>query len=681
MYRLSTDVGGTFTDGILLDEATGQVRASKVSSTPSNPAIGTIECLEQFEIPLAEASFLVHGTTVVINALIESKGAQTALITSQGFRDVLEIGRQNRTNMYDALYTKPTPLVPRRLRYEVKGRVDGSGKVLVPLGKEALPGLIAELKAQGIQAVAVCLINAYAAPEMEREIEEIIREHYPEVSVSTSHNITRRYYEFERTSTTVQNAYVMPVVQKYLTQLEEDLARRDYKNVLQIMQSNGGVMTSAVAREMCIGMVESGPAAGAMGAAQLAGLVGHGNIIAYDMGGTTAKAAIIVDGLPETADQYEVDGRPILLPVVDLREIGAGGGSIAWRDEAGALHVGPRSAGAEPGPACYLRGGTEPTVTDANLHLGLLNPDYFLGGNMAIDPGPAKEAIQGLAQACNLDVDEMALGIIDIVNTNMAGLLQSMTIKRGYDPRDFALVAFGGAGPIHAAAIAKELNVPTVIVPMHSGVFSAWGMLMTDLRHDFALTHISSVAQADTDEINGIMGGLETKIREIFKTENVAPEMIRVIHEVDLRYYGQEHALTIPVSDRVDAKELAAAAARFDEQHLAVYGHNGPDEPKEIVTLKVTGIGQVKKPDLMKIEAGGKEPPKEAKRGRRKVYRGQGRYADFDIYIRENLKAGNSFPGPAVVEEVTATAVVEEGQSCRVDEYGNLIITIDKERS
>ncbi len=382
MYRLGTDVGGTFTDGVLLDETTGRIAVSKVSSTPENPAIGTIQCIERFAIPLDQASFLAHGTTVVINALIEGKGAKTALITTKGFRDVLEIGRCNRTEMYDALYRKPRPLVPRRLRLEVNERVAADGTVVVPLDLNEVARLVEVMRRDGVESIAVCLLNAYSNSKHEEEIGTFLASHYPEATVSLSHQITRRYYEYERTSTTVQNAYVMPVVRKYLKSLEQELEARRFKNVLQIMQSNGGVMASPVARDIPIAMVESGPAGGAIGAAQLAGLLGYRNVISYDMGGTTAKTSIITDALPETTDQYLVEGRPILLPVVDLREIGAGGGSIAWIDEAGALHVGPQSAGAAPGPACYQRGGTEPTVTDANLVLGILDPEYFLGGEM-----------------------------------------------------------------------------------------------------------------------------------------------------------------------------------------------------------------------------------------------------------------------------------------------------------
>ncbi len=679
MYRLSTDVGGTFTDGVLLDEQSGRVVVSKVSSTPRNPAIGTIESVEKFSIPLRDVSFLSHGTTVVINALIEGKGAKTALITTRGFRDVLEIGRCNRTEMYDALYRKPRPLVPRFLRLEVSERIDANGRVLSPLSETELDGILGVLVDEEVEAVAVCLLNAYANPEHEIRIGEFLRERLHGATVSLSHLITRKYYEYERTSTTAQNAYVMPVVRAYLDSLEQELKRREFGQVLQIMQSNGGVMAASVARDMPIAMVESGPAGGAIGAAQLAKFIGYENVISYDMGGTTAKTSIVTGGLPETTEQYLVEGRPILLPVVDLREIGAGGGSIAWIDEAGAMHVGPQSAGADPGPACYRRGGAEPTVTDANLQLGVLNPDYFLGGEMEISPQLGRDAIKKVADHFDLSVDEAALGIVKIVNTNMSGLLQSMTVKRGYDPREFAMVAFGGAGPIHAAAIAKELGVPTVIVPPNSGVFSAWGMLVADLRHDLGQTFIAPLDGADPGAVSELFGELEGRIAGVFEKENVDGGAITIVHELDLRYVGQEHTLAVAVPASFTEGAKSQIALDFDEQHLRVYGHNAPEEPKEIVSLKVIGLGNVTKPALERIPEGGEAPPPEARLGKRDVYAGKGQYRSFDIYRRDLLRAGNVIRGPAVIEEITATTVVEPGQGCRVDPYGNLIISIHEE--
>jgi N-methylhydantoinase A len=679
MYRLSTDVGGTFTDGVLLDEETGRIAVSKVSSTPHNPAVGTIESIEKFEVPLRDVSFLSHGTTVVINALIEGKGAHTALITTKGFRDVLEIGRSNRTEMYDALYSKPRPLVPRYLRLEVDERINANGEVVHPISADDLESVLDTLSREKVESVAVCLLNSYTNPQHEIEIGEFLRTKLPQVTISLSHLITRKYYEYERTSTTAQNAYVMPVVRHYLDSLEEELREREFQQVLQIMQSNGGVMAASVARDIPIAMVESGPAGGAIGAAQLAKMIGYENVISYDMGGTTAKTSIITGGIPETTDQYLVEERPILLPVVDMREIGAGGGSIAWIDEGGAMHVGPQSAGAVPGPACYMRGGEDPTVTDANLQLGILDPKYFLGGEMEISPKLGHEAIKKVADHFDLSVDEAALGIVKIVNTNMSGLLQSMTIKRGYDPREFAMVAFGGAGPIHAAAITKELRIPTVIIPPHSGVFSAWGMLMADLRHDLGQTYIVELDKADVAVINRMLDDLEARVKGIFTKENIGDSEIAISYELDLRYVGQEHTLAVGISAPIAETDKPIIAGAFDDLHLRIYGHNAPVEPKEIVSLKVIGIGKVTKPVLERIPVGDETPPAEAQLKKRNVYVGNGKYIPFSIYHRDKLLAGNVIAGPAVIEEITATTVVEAGQTCRVDEYGNLIISLDKE--
>lgn len=679
MYRLSTDVGGTFTDGVLLDEETGRIAVSKVSSTPHNPAVGTIESIEKFEVPLRDASFLSHGTTVVINALIEGKGAHTALITTKGFRDVLEIGRSNRTEMYDALYSKPRPLVPRYLRLEVDERINANGEVVHPISADDLESVLNTLSREKVESVAVCLLNAYANPLHEVEIGEFLRARLPHVAVSLSHLITRRYYEYERTSTTAQNAYVMPVVRRYLDSLEKELREREFQQVLQIMQSNGGIMTSSVARDMPIAMVESGPVGGAIGAAKLANVIGYENVISYDMGGTTAKTAVITGGFPETTDQYLVEERPILLPVVDLREIGAGGGSIAWIDEGGAMHVGPQSAGAVPGPACYMRGGESPTVTDANLQLGILDPDYFLGGEMKISPKLGHDVIKKVADHFNLSVDEAALGIVKIVNTNMSGLLQSITVKRGYDPREFAMVAFGGAGPIHAAAIAKDLQIPTLIIPPHSGVFSAWGMLMTDPRHDLEQTYIVELDKVDVAVINTMLDDLEARVKGIFAKENIGDSEIAISYGLDLRYVGQEHTLAVNVSVPIAETYKPVIAEAFDDLHLRVYGHNAPGEPKEIVSLKVSGIGMVTKPVLERISTGDETPPTDARLRERNVYVGNGKYISFSIYHRAKLLAGNVISGPAVIEEITATTVVEVGQTCRVDEYGNLIISLNEE--
>lgn len=676
MSRLSTDVGGTFTDGVLLDEKTGEVEISKVSTTPKNPAEGTYNSIEKFRISLEDVSFLVHGTTVVINALIEESGAKAALITTEGFRDVLEIGRSNRTEMYQAIYKKPKPFVPRRLRFEVKERISKTGEVLCSLNVSDLECIITKIKEENVESVAVCLINAYVNASHEIAIGKYLKSKLPDVSISLSHQITRKYGEYERTSTAVLNAYVLPVVERYLEKLETKLIEQKYQERLQIMQSNGGLMTSIVAKKMPISMVESGPASGVIGAAKVAQLAGYKNAIAYDMGGTTAKAGIIRNGQPELAETYIVEGRPIRIPVIDLKEIGAGGGSLAWIDDVGALHVGPKSAGADPGPACYKRGGEKPCVTDANLYLGRLSSENFLGGEMEISPNLSEKALSDLASQLGLSAREMAIGILKIVNTNMAGLLHSITLQRGYDPRDFAMVAFGGSGPLHATSIAKELNIPTVIIPNHCGVFSAWGMIMADLRYEFSITHIERVDKLNVDAVNGKLNEIEKEILETFKLENVSEDNVEISYELDVRYYGQEHTLPIRIRRAIVEADKQIIAREFDDKHLTVYGHNGPDEPKEIASMKVIGLGEASKPVIRKLDKGPKEPDAVASKGTRQVYLDNGELVQVTVFDRSNLRAGNIIHGPAVVEEVTSTTFISIDQKCIVDEFGNLIITI-----
>ena len=679
MYRLSTDVGGTFTDGVLLDTQTGGVILSKVLSTPSNPATGTVECIEQFHVSLKEVESLCHGTTVVINALIEGTGARVGLITTSGFKDVLEIGRGNRVEMYDPLYEKPKPQVPRYLRLEAKERIDAQGNILIPLDEDGVVEAAKLFQQEGVEAIAVCLLNSYTNPKHEDDIGRLIAEYCKDIPVSLSHNITQRYYEYERMSTTVQNAYVMPLVRGYLRSLEKNLLECGFQKPLQIMQSSGGIMLSNVAADIPIAMVESGPASGAIGAARIGEMVGFSNVISYDMGGTTAKVALITDSLPETTDQYVVEGRPILLPVIDLREIGAGGGSIAWVDQAGALHVGPKSAGAAPGPACYMRGGKEPTVTDANLVIGTLDPSFFLGGEMKILPDLAEKAIGKIGEHYEMTVDDAALGIIEIVNTNMSGLLQSMTVKKGYDPRDFALVAYGGGGPTHSCAIAKELSIPTVVVPPLPGVFSAWGMMLSDMRHDFTKTCIARIDKVDLKTIREIYTDLESKIKGLFAREQVPSENISLLYEMDMRYHGQEHTLCISVSPTMTVQAKDSVSKQFDEIHHRTYGHSSPGDPKEVVSLRVTGIGSVQKPKLVTIPSGGRKALGEARLGPRRVYQGRGQYEEFSIYRRESLLAGNVILGPAIIEERTSTTVLQPGDECLVDKYGSLVIDVGKE--
>jgi len=677
-YRIATDVGGTFTDAVLLDEETGEVRFEKVPTTPRDFAKGAMDAVDRFGVQLEKCNFLAHGTTVAINVLIEGKGAKTGLIATRGFRDVAEIGRSNRTEMYDPLYKKPKPLVDRYLRLEVNERIQYDGSILRALAEDDVNEAVEKLRENEVGSVAVCLMNSYANPVHEIRIGEIIRKNSSEVSVSLSHLITREYREYERTSTTILNAYVMPVVERYLESIEQNLVARGFGEDLLIMQSNGGTMTSSTAKRQPIGMIESGPAGGVVGAAILGKMLGHNTIVSYDMGGTTAKTGLIEGGAPKVTMEYKVKGYPLRIPVIDLMEIGAGGGSIAWIDSAGGLHVGPKSAGADPGPAAYGAGGTEPTVTDADLLLGRLNFEYFLGGQMKVFPDLARRSLERVADFFKKDVVESAYGIVKIVDANMSALLRAMTIRRGYDPREFVAVAFGGAGPMHIAALAQELGISKIVVPRVPGNFSAWGMLVTDLRHDFVQTFVKPVADADANELEQNYRSLERNGVDILLKERAKESQIQLLRAIDIRYLGQEHTLTIPLMSNTFAEQdKHSICNRFDELHEMTYHHSAPQEPKEIVSLRLTAIGIVRKPKLGRVGRGVRRPSRHALKGKRPVYLDEENdFVRCPTYERDRLLSGNVIEGPAVVEEPTSTALVHPGQTLTVDTYGNLLISL-----
>jgi N-methylhydantoinase A len=501
--RVATDIGGTFTDLVYLDEQSGRVGTAKVDTTPPDFERGVLDVMQKAELDPKAIEFFVHGTTVIINAITERTGAKTALITTKGFRDVLEITRANRPDIYNFYYTKPKPFVPRYLREEVTERVNYKGEILTPLDEGEVRRVVEQLRKEGVEAIAVCFLHSYSNPEHETRCGKLIRELWPEVSVTLSHEVTKEWREYERTSTTVLNSYVKPIAGRYLDLLEQRLRREGVPGSLYLMQSNGGTATFAAAKRSPIAVVESGPVAGVLGSQALGELLGEKNLISFDMGGTTAKCSLIEDGQVKVTTEYRIErtrtrpGYPIKVPVVDIVEIGAGGGSIAWLDAVGALHVGPKSAGAQPGPACYGRGGEEPTVTDANVLVGRINPEYFLGGEIPLDVERARRAMTKISQPLGVEVEEAALGVIQLANANMVNALKLISLYRGYDPRDFTLVAFGGAGPMHAAALAKELSVKRVLIPPNPAVFSAWGMLGTDLRYDIVQTRIGRLDQAD----------------------------------------------------------------------------------------------------------------------------------------------------------------------------------------
>ena len=693
-FRLGIDIGGTFTDATLIDEDTGKVRIGKVSSTPADPSIGfheaTRRILRDAQIAPADVRYVVHGTTVATNAIIEGKTARTGFITTDGFRDMLEIQRQIRPSLYDLQFEKPRPLVPRYLCFGVPERLDADGKVLTSLDEAATRRIAAELRAEGVEAVAVCLLHAYINPDHERMVGEILSEVFPEAIVSLSSDVAPEIREYYRASTTVINAAIRPVVARYLQNIEARLREAGLNAELLVMQSSGGVFTFAAACEKPVFMVESGPAAGVIAAAYLGSTLGYPNVLSFDMGGTTAKAGLIQDGTPRVTKDYEVgataqsgagrargSGYPIRTPVIDLVEIGAGGGSIAWVDSGGALRVGPQSAGADPGPVCYGKGGTEPTITDANLVLGRLNPHYFLGGEIVLDVERARAAIlEKCAQPLGLDLLAAAHGIVEIANAAMVNALRLVSVQRGYDPRDFVLIAFGGAGPVHANRLAAETDIPTIMIPMSPGITSAMGLLVTDLKHDYSTTLIQRIDRLDARVVSNVFARMESSGRATLTKESITVSNMEFVRQVDMRYVGQSFELTIPLSTNTDmsAELFAQVLTLFHEAHERAYGFNAPGEPVELVNLRLTAVGKIGKPQLHELPIDGAHGT--AEKGRRQVYFAESDgFVDCPIYDRYRLRAGELLSGPTIVEEFDSTTVIHPGYVARVDRFGNMLIT------
>jgi N-methylhydantoinase A len=679
--RVAVDIGGTFTDFVGLDEGSGAVDLGKALTTPANFADGVIRTIGESKIDPHEVRQFVHGTTVVINALTERHGAKTALLTTKGFRDVLEIQRANRTDMYNLFYQKPKPFVPRRFRFEVQERVDFRGDVLQPLLEEDVIAAVEACREAGIEAIAVCYIHAYANPVHEERTRKIVESLYPGVSVTVSHEITQEWREYERTNTTVLNAYVQPAAKRYLATLGGELARMGVGSTAYAMQSNGGTTTFPQAERVPIHLVESGPVGGVIGASVIAQAVGEESIISFDMGGTTAKVSLIDRGDLKINTDYHLErtanwaGYPLKIPVVDIVEVGAGGGSIAWIDSGGALHVGPRSSGADPGPACYNLGGTEPTVTDANLLTGRLSAGYFLGGQMTLSVERAEEAVQKIAEPFGLSVTDAALGILRLANANMQAALERVSIERGYDPREFALVASGGAGGLHGATLARELRMRKVIVPQAPGQFSAWGMLMTNLRHDFIRTRVMSCSPEEVAEIASGLAALEDEARAQFQEEGFPLDRVRIERSLDLRYKGQEHTVHTPVPEGslADDEGFSRLLLRFHELHEQAYSFR-QDDPVEIVNFHVVGWGEVDKPSFKPLAPDGRDL-KRALKGTRPVTFEEVGAAQSRVYERTELPPGARIDGPAVVEEPACTTIVCPEQRLEVDQFGNLVIT------
>ncbi|MBI4192445.1 MAG: hydantoinase/oxoprolinase family protein [Betaproteobacteria bacterium] len=676
-FRLGVDIGGTFTDLVALDETTGRVSRTKSLSTPRHLAKGVLSAILKAGIPLNQAGMFVHGSTIAINALLQLDGAETALITTRGFRDVLEMGRKNRPDMYNLFFKRPPVLVPRERRFEVAERLDAGGAVLSPVDPDEVETLVAALPPT-VTALAVCLLHSYTNPDHERLVGSVVRNRRPDLYLSLSSDISRERQEYERTSTAVLNAYVGPKVSSYLVDLRADLTSRGLGETMFITQSNGGMMTIDMAVEQPLRTMESGPAAGVIGTAYICDQLGISNAIAFDMGGTSAKACVIEEGLPEMASEFYFGGRVTGLPVqgsfLEIIEVGAGGGSIAYADATGGLRVGPQSAGSEPGPICYGLGGTEPTVTDANLLVGKIDGKYFLGGEMILDSASAERALDVLGQEFGQSASEVANGIIRIANSMMSNAIRAVTVEKGRDPRDFTLVAYGGAGSLHAVAIAAELQIPTVLIPAGASTFAAFGMLTADVSHDVAHTMLARLDKVDGAELAENFATLEQEaLKFLVLHGGVGSGPVRYIRKLDLRYLGQFHPLTLQVPADEQPAEIAGRISRlFHSAHLVRFGHNAPREPVEITAMRVTIVSEVPKPEALSIES----PEKKLVGSTRRVLFESGEWVDCAVYYRDQLKEGEIVLGPAIIQETTTALPLRAGDSAQVLRGGHVKIRI-----
>ncbi|MFL5929130.1 MAG: hydantoinase/oxoprolinase family protein [Gaiellaceae bacterium] len=672
-YRVAMDIGGTFTDFVLMDEEEQITTAGKTSTTPARPEQGVLEGLGQVVDDLSQISFIVHGTTVGLNAFLERKGTRVLLLMTAGARDSYSIARHDRKELYTLRYRKPRRLVPRHDVYEVSERLRWDGSVDTEFDEGSVAPLVETVRREGVEAVAVCLLHAYVNPEHEVRARDVLERECPGLSITLSHEIAREWREYERASTAVLNAYVAPRVEGYLRNLEDELHGRGAAATLHVMQSNGGITTAAKARRQPVQTLLSGPVGGTIGGAALSRATGRPNLLCVDMGGTSFDLSLIVDGRPTVSTETELEGLPILMPLVDIHTIGAGGGSLA-RVEAGGLRVGPQSAGALPGPACYGRGGTQPTVTDANLFLGRLDPEFFLGGRMPLDEDAAARALASVATGIGLDRTSLAEGMLSIVNANMADAMRTITVKQGIDPREFSLVAFGGAGPMHAAWLAQELEIREVIVPWSPGTFSAWGMLQTDIRHDVVRSFYRPVDDLDARTVEGVLAELVAEAGESLAGDGIDDADRYFARSADMRYVGQEYTVNVPINGGVD---LATVDASFHDTHRVRYGHSTPGAPVEFVNLRVAGFGSVAAAATpFRPPADGLDP---VARPRRAVF--DGVEQDTLVLHRERLRPGDSYAGPAVVEEESSTTVVPPHRTMVIDELGNLLITATNGRS
>lgn len=678
-YRLGIDVGGTFTDLVLLDEDTGEISVFKTPSTPRNPADGIFDGINNFEEKTGEIAYFAHGTTVGTNAVLERKGAKTALMTTKGFKDVIEIGRQSRgwpkPKIYDFFIDKPDPLVSRNLRFEAAERIDHKGDIVKRIDAEEIKQLGLALKEADIESMAICFLFAYANNDHELKAKDIISKALPNIFISTSSEVLPEYREYERFSTTVLNSYVQPLVSGYLEDLKTRSREAGILTTIHIMQSNGGLMTIEAAKEKSVHILLSGPAGGVDSAVFYGSISGYENTIAFDMGGTSADISLIEKGSPKLTSEGYIGGYPAKIPMIEINTIGAGGGSIAWIDTGGALKVGPQSAGADPGPVCYDKGGKEPTVTDANVVLGYVNPDYFLGGKMKVDKDKALSSVSQIGKKLGLDPLIAAYGITEIVNSNMIRAIRLISVERGYDPRDFVLVAFGGAGPLHACRIAAELNIPKVLIPPAPGIGSAIGLLIADIKHDYSITRIQEMDKFLPSDINNIWAEMEEKAISRLRKEGVSPQSIMLHRSIDMRYKGQSFEIAVPVPGGEITEDAINEITRdFDNAHNRLYGYSC-DDVIEAVSFRVSAIGKTPKIRPRKLIRGGGLDGA-LKCHRKAFFKKYDDYTETPVYERDLLSPGNILRGPAIVEQMDSTTIIHPGQVGTVDDYCNIIIEI-----
>jgi N-methylhydantoinase A len=670
--RVAVDIGGTFTDLAAVDARTGERWFAKASTTPDDPAIGIAHCLDKAGLAGERFELFVHGTTLVINACLEMKGAKTVLITTEGFRDVLEIGRGNRTESFNYLFRRHEPFVPRELRLEARERMRSDGSVVTALDERHLEGVLAEARKKGAEAIAICFLHSYRNPEHERRAAEIASR-YSDWFVSASHELSREYREYERTSTVVLNAFVGPRVSRYVAGLEKLLAGRGFKGRFFLMESNGGVADPTTVKKQPVLLMESGPVGGIAGSMKLGERIGSNNLLTFDMGGTTAKAALIQHGVVSFDSLYYVNGfehgYPLQTSVVDVVEVGAGGGSIAWIDDLGALRVGPKSAGAHPGPAAYGLGNTEPTVTDANIQLGRLDPARFLGGEMKIDAGLSRKALEKLGARLGYDADRMAAGIIQLANITMSGALRRVSIERGKDPRDFTVVAYGGNGPLHAAELAEELGIGTLLVPRMPAHFSAFGMLLADARYDASQTWTRELPESG-DQVEGLAGaleGLKKGLAQKVQESLGAQKGLRFENYAEMRYRGQDQTVKVRLAE--DDLSPAALKRAYDATYLERYGHVSPIRV-QIVSLRVSCQAPLGPPLDLRETAGAGSGRKSTER---QVYSARARaFQRYSVHDREAMKPGVAIAGPCLIDDHATSTNVPEGWSARLLEEGLL---------